>query len=153
LARFAVGLRVCAAAMPSPPLPRSVVEKPAGRTHGPHSYRGSRCCRGVGRLNVPDPLPAVDGLLAATAKVHGLTLATRNVRDCRAHRRRHGQSIQLGRPRCGPDNPSSSGRMRAARLYLRPATPHVRRESPSDVHEEEDDESQRLTLALGGGIF
>ena len=34
-----------------------------------------------GRLNVPDPLPVVDGLLAATAKVTGLTLATRNVAD------------------------------------------------------------------------
>jgi predicted nucleic acid-binding protein len=34
-----------------------------------------------GRLNVPDPLPVIDGLLAATAKVYGLTLATRNVKD------------------------------------------------------------------------
>lgn len=34
-----------------------------------------------GRLNVPDPLPVVDGLLAATAKVTGLTLVTRNVSD------------------------------------------------------------------------
>jgi toxin FitB len=34
-----------------------------------------------GRLNVPDPLPAVDGLLAATALVNDLTLVTRNVRD------------------------------------------------------------------------
>lgn len=34
-----------------------------------------------GRLNVPTPLPAVDGLLAATAIVHDLTLVTRNVRD------------------------------------------------------------------------
>jgi len=34
-----------------------------------------------GRLSVPDPLPAVDGLLAATALVHDLTLVTRNVRD------------------------------------------------------------------------
>ncbi len=34
-----------------------------------------------GGLNVPDPLPAVDGLLAATALVHDLTLVTRNVRD------------------------------------------------------------------------
>lgn len=32
-------------------------------------------------LNVPDPLPFIDGLLAATAKVHGLTLVTRNVGD------------------------------------------------------------------------
>lgn len=34
-----------------------------------------------GALNVPDPLPAVDGLLAATALVHDLTVVTRNVRD------------------------------------------------------------------------
>jgi toxin FitB len=34
-----------------------------------------------GRMNVPNPLPAIDGLLAATAKVVGLTLATRNVSD------------------------------------------------------------------------
>lgn len=33
------------------------------------------------RLGVPDPLPLVDGLLAATAKVRGLTLVTRNARD------------------------------------------------------------------------
>ena len=33
------------------------------------------------RLSLPDPLPFVDGLLAATAKVHGLTLVTRNVGD------------------------------------------------------------------------
>ena len=30
-------------------------------------------------LGIPDPLPLIDGLLAATAKVHGLTLVTRNV--------------------------------------------------------------------------
>lgn len=34
-----------------------------------------------GRINVPDTLPVVDGLLAATALVHSLTLVTRNVRD------------------------------------------------------------------------
>ena len=34
-----------------------------------------------GRINVPNPLPVVDGLLAATALVHDLTLVTRNVRD------------------------------------------------------------------------
>jgi predicted nucleic acid-binding protein len=32
-------------------------------------------------LAIPDPLPLIDGLLAATAKVHGLTLVTRNVAD------------------------------------------------------------------------
>lgn len=34
-----------------------------------------------GRFNVPDPLPVLDSLLAATASVHGLTLVTRNVKD------------------------------------------------------------------------
>jgi hypothetical protein len=34
-----------------------------------------------GRLNVPDPVPVVDGLLAATALVHGWTLVTRNTAD------------------------------------------------------------------------
>ena len=34
-----------------------------------------------GRLNVPDRLPVVDGLLAATALVHGWTLVTRNGSD------------------------------------------------------------------------
>ena len=34
-----------------------------------------------GRLNVPDQLPIIDGLLAATAKVRGWTLVTRNVAD------------------------------------------------------------------------
>lgn len=34
-----------------------------------------------GRLSVPDPLPIIDGLLAATAKIHGLTVVTRNVND------------------------------------------------------------------------
>ncbi|MBM2810816.1 MAG: hypothetical protein HW416_1575 [Chloroflexi bacterium] len=34
-----------------------------------------------GRLNVRRTIPAVDGLLAATAKVRGLTLVTRNTND------------------------------------------------------------------------
>jgi predicted nucleic acid-binding protein len=34
-----------------------------------------------GRLNVPDPVPVVDGLLAATALVRGWTLVTRNTDD------------------------------------------------------------------------
>ena len=33
------------------------------------------------RLGIPDPLPLFDGLLAATALVHGMTLVTRNVVD------------------------------------------------------------------------
>ncbi len=34
-----------------------------------------------GKINSPDPLPVIDGLLAATALEHGMTLVTRNVRD------------------------------------------------------------------------
>jgi toxin FitB len=33
------------------------------------------------RLSVPDPLPVVDGLLAATAAVRNWTLVTRNTED------------------------------------------------------------------------
>jgi predicted nucleic acid-binding protein len=33
------------------------------------------------RLNVPDPHPVRDGLIAATALVHGMTVVTRNVAD------------------------------------------------------------------------
>ena len=32
-------------------------------------------------MGIPNPLALIDGLLAATAKVHGLTLVTRNVAD------------------------------------------------------------------------
>lgn len=34
-----------------------------------------------GRMSAMRPIPVVDGLLAATAKVHGLTLVTRNDTD------------------------------------------------------------------------
>lgn len=34
-----------------------------------------------GLLNVPDRLPGIDGLMAATARVRGLTLVTRNTTD------------------------------------------------------------------------
>ena len=34
-----------------------------------------------GHLGVPDPLPVIDGLLAASALEHDLMLVTRNIRD------------------------------------------------------------------------
>ena len=34
-----------------------------------------------GRMNAIRPLPVIDGLLAASAKVHGMTLVTRNITD------------------------------------------------------------------------
>ena len=39
-----------------------------------------------GALNVHDPIPTVDGLLAATALVHDLVLVTRNVHDVQGTR-------------------------------------------------------------------
>lgn len=38
----------------------------------------ARCCAG---LSVPDPKPERDGLIAATGRVHGLTVVTRNTGD------------------------------------------------------------------------
>jgi predicted nucleic acid-binding protein len=43
-----------------------------------------RIAQAWGRLNVPDPVPVVDGLMAATALVHDWTLVTRNVSDIRS---------------------------------------------------------------------
>jgi predicted nucleic acid-binding protein len=56
-----------------------------GRVAAQHQGRVLSVDRSIaeewGRMDVPDRLPDVDGLLAATAKVHGLTLVTRNVKD------------------------------------------------------------------------
>jgi predicted nucleic acid-binding protein len=41
----------------------------------------ARIAQEWGRINVPDPLPVIDGLLAATARCHGWTLVTRNTAD------------------------------------------------------------------------
>ena len=50
--------------------------------HGDHILPVDRAAAEEwGRLSVPDPLPVIDGLLAATAKVRGMTLVTRNIRD------------------------------------------------------------------------
>jgi predicted nucleic acid-binding protein len=51
-----------------------------------------------GRLNVPDPLPVVDGLLAATALVHDWTLVTRNTADVRGTGVRLLNPFTSGRP-------------------------------------------------------
>ena len=50
-----------------------------------------------GRLGVPDPIPVIDGLMAATARVHGLTFATRNQKDV----------MRTGVPCVNPFSPTS----------------------------------------------
>ena len=40
-----------------------------------------RVAEAWGKLGVPDPISPIDGLIAATALVHGLTVVTRNVDD------------------------------------------------------------------------
>ncbi|MBA3866172.1 MAG: type II toxin-antitoxin system VapC family toxin [Solirubrobacterales bacterium] len=62
-----------------------VLESWLGRVSEAHRERVLPVDRAIaeewGRMNVPDPLPVVDGLLAATAKVTGLTVASRNSED------------------------------------------------------------------------
>ena len=53
-----------------------------------------------GRLTVPNPIPAIDGLLAATALAHDLALVTRNARDVEATGARRAQPDRTGK-RCG----------------------------------------------------
>jgi predicted nucleic acid-binding protein len=51
-------------------------------TYGDHIIdMDARIAEEWGRLNVPDPLPVIDGLLAASAKTHGWTFVTRNTAD------------------------------------------------------------------------
>ena len=40
--------------------------------------------RAWGKMGAPNPIPTVDGLLAATAQAHGLILVTRNTRHIEA---------------------------------------------------------------------
>jgi toxin FitB len=55
------------------------------RIHATHSARLIGVDHAIaeewGRMSVPNPPPVVDGLLAATAKMLGLTLATRDIGD------------------------------------------------------------------------
>jgi len=44
-------------------------------------------------FHVPDPRPLADSLIAATAKVHGLCLVTRNVRDFESLSQGHGLRV------------------------------------------------------------
>jgi len=43
--------------------------------------------------HVPDPRPLADSLIAATAKVHGFCVVTRNAKDFEPFRQRHGLRV------------------------------------------------------------
>jgi len=43
--------------------------------------------------HIPSPKPLADSLIAATAKVHGLCVVTRNVKDFEAFRQAHGLRV------------------------------------------------------------
>ncbi len=58
-------------------LERRVRPEFQGRVLSVDATVAQRCAR----LHVPDPLPDRDALIAATALVHGLVVATRNVAD------------------------------------------------------------------------
>jgi predicted nucleic acid-binding protein len=62
-----------------------IVERHADRTLSVDAAVADRW----GRLNVPDLVPTIDGMLAATALVHSMTLVTRNTRDVRRTGVRH----------------------------------------------------------------
>jgi len=63
----------------------AALESWLGRISGAHQDRVLGVDRAIaeewGRMNVPDPLPVIDSLIAATAKVTGLTVATGNGDD------------------------------------------------------------------------
>lgn len=58
-------------------LHQNVVPTFAGRTHDVTAVVVERAAP----LHVPDPAPAIDALIAATALVHGMGVVTRNVAD------------------------------------------------------------------------
>ena len=78
-----------------------------------------------GRMTTTKTLPVVDGLLAATAKVHGLTLATRNGRDVA------GTGVPVTDPfdYSGP-TPSSISEAKPSGGFAQPATRPGRIPSP-----------------------
>lgn len=69
------------------PVAASALEHWLGRVVESHGSRiipvDHRVADLWGRLGSPDPIPVIDGLLAATAIVHDLTLVTRNLTDIR----------------------------------------------------------------------
>ena len=71
-----------------------------------------------GRLNANRPLPVIDGLLAATAKIHRMTLVTRNTADARPSQSRA--------PFFGGASNVATHQIHQAAVFMRLATPDDR---------------------------
>lgn len=69
-------------------LRRWLDEKVYPSFHGRVLSVDMRIARENGSYHVPDPCPLADSLIAATAKVHGLMVVTRNVKDFEAFENR-----------------------------------------------------------------
>ena len=74
----------------------------------------ARVAEAWGRLNVPDPVPVVDGLMAATALVHDWTLVTRNVDDVCIYRGAFPGSVRRRESDGGIARPSNTGTLPAS---------------------------------------
>lgn len=65
------------------PIQADMLERWLVTLHGQYSGRilpvTAEVAEEWARMNVPDPVPIIDGLMAATAKVHDLTFVTRDV--------------------------------------------------------------------------
>lgn len=86
------------------PVQAEILERWLGQLVDDYSDRivpiTERIAQAWGRLNVPDPLPVVDGLMAATALVYDWTLVTRNVSDVTS------TGVRLLNPFSGRSEPS-----------------------------------------------
>jgi predicted nucleic acid-binding protein len=61
--------------------PRALAPGCTGRIRGQGSPGHPRIAAAWGRQQYAQPLPAIDALIAATARVHGMTMVTRNAKD------------------------------------------------------------------------
>ncbi len=86
------------------PAQAAVYEAWLARLHGEFADRiipiDARVAEEWGRMNVPDPLPAIGGLMAATAKARGFTYVTRDTADV----------ARAGVPLLNPFDPTSRRR-------------------------------------------
>jgi len=74
-------------------LRRWLIEKVRPAFHGKVLVVDETVALENANYHVPDPRPLADSLIAATAKVHGLCLVTRNIRDFEPFQQIHGLQV------------------------------------------------------------